>query len=46
MNSEEKRKKINFLNHKTKGKDNIIIDGISKNITNIDFNKGKYKYSI
>lgn len=46
MNAEEKRKKVNFLNNKTKGKDKLIINSISKNITNIEFNRGKYIYSI
>ena len=42
----ERKKRINYLNLKTKGKEQLIINNMSKNITEINFKKGNYKYSI
>ena len=46
MNENERKKRINYFNIKIKGKEQSIINNMSKNITEIDFKKGKYKYSI
>jgi hypothetical protein len=46
MNENERKKRINYFNLKIKGKEQSIINNMSKNITEIDFKKGKYKYSI
>ena len=46
MDENERKKRINYLNLKTKGKEQLIINNMSKNITEINFKKGNYKYSI
>ena len=35
---------MNYFNLKTKGKERSIIKNLSKNITEMDFKNGKFKY--